>query len=67
MSIHLRLCLEAWELYSYNLLAQSAGAVGYTNCISAEGKDPLNECLGYHKIHKRKCSSEIQSDNYFKW
>ena len=30
------------------LVAQSAGAVEYTDCTSAEGKTPiLNECPGY--------------------
>ena len=28
-------------------IAQSAEAVGYTDCTSAEGLYPLNECLGY--------------------
>ena len=28
-------------------IAQSAGAVEYTDCISAGGQDPPNECLGY--------------------
>ena len=28
-------------------VAQSAGAVEYTDCFSAEGQDPSNECLGY--------------------
>ena len=34
---------------SFLLLAQSSGAVEYTDCISAEGKDPLppNECPVY--------------------
>ena len=27
--------------------AQSVGAVEYTQCISAEGSDPINECLTY--------------------
>ena len=29
------------------LLAQSAGAVEYTDCFSAEGKTPTNECPRY--------------------
>ena len=29
------------------LLAQSAEAAEYTNCISAEGKHSLNECPDY--------------------
>ncbi len=33
---HLTLCI-----------AQSAGAVEYTDCTSAEGQDPPNECPGY--------------------
>ena len=28
-------------------IAQSAGAVEYTDCTSAEGLDPPNECPGY--------------------
>ena len=28
-------------------MAQSTGAVEYTDCFSAEGLDSLNECLGY--------------------
>ena len=28
-------------------IAQLAGSVEYTNCISAEGYDFLNECSGY--------------------
>ena len=28
-------------------IALSAGAVEYTNCASAEGKDPPHECPGY--------------------
>ena len=28
-------------------IAQSAGAVEYTDCFSAEGLDPPNECPGY--------------------
>ena len=27
--------------------AQMAGGVEYTDCISAEGYDPLNKCPGY--------------------
>ena len=30
-----------------NVLAQSAWAVEYTDCISAEELDPTNECPGY--------------------
>ena len=29
------------------LIAQSAGAVEYTDCISVEGQDSPNECSGY--------------------
>ena len=29
-------------------IAQSAGAVEYTNCFSAEGQDPPNEYPGYN-------------------
>ena len=29
------------------IFAQSAGAVEYTNCTSAEESNPCNECLGY--------------------
>ena len=29
------------------VVAQSAGAVEYTDCFFAEGQDPPNECLGY--------------------
>ena len=29
------------------MIAQSAGAVEYTDCFSAEGWDPPNECPGY--------------------
>ena len=28
-------------------IAQFTGAVEYTDCISAEGYDPTNECPGY--------------------
>ena len=31
----------------YKKLAQLAGSVEYTNCISAEGLDSSNEHLGY--------------------
>ena len=35
-------------VYKYTfVLAQLAGAVEYTDCTSAEGKEPLNECPGY--------------------
>ena len=30
-----------------SLFAQSAGAVEYTDCTSAEGQDPPSECPGY--------------------
>ena len=30
-----------------HVLAQSAGAVEYTDCTSAEGQGPTNECPGY--------------------
>ena len=29
------------------IFAQLAGAVEYTDCTSAEGEDPTNECPGY--------------------
>ena len=29
-------------------MSQLAGAVEYTNCISAEGYDSFNECPGYY-------------------
>ena len=29
------------------MVAQSAGAVKYTDCFSAEGLEPPNECPGY--------------------
>ena len=29
------------------MIAQSAGAVEYTDCFSAEGQDPSNECPRY--------------------
>ena len=35
-----------FDFYQSNF-SQSAGAVEYTNCISAEGQDAINECLGY--------------------
>ena len=31
----------------FQVIAQSAGAVEYTDCTSAEGYDPPNECPGY--------------------
>ena len=36
-------------MYSNNIVnfAQSAGAVEYTDCTSAEGKTPPNGCPGY--------------------
>ena len=39
-------------------MAQSAIAVGYTNCISAEGKDPPYECAGYD-IKQSECESRV--------
>ena len=43
--------LSSWSMEhvinSKKWLAQSAGAVKYTNCISAEGLDSPNECPGY--------------------
>ena len=36
------------DLTSILCIAQSAGAVEYTDCTSAEGKDPTNECAGYN-------------------
>ena len=33
-----------WTLF---YIAQSAGAVEYTDCTSAEGKESLNVCPGY--------------------
>ena len=32
---------------SEKILAQSAGIVEYTDCTSAEGKNPSNKCPGY--------------------
>ena len=32
---------------SFHLTAQSTGAVEYTDCILAKGKDSLNVCLSY--------------------
>ena len=34
-------------LTAISFIALSAGAVKYTDCISAEGKTPTNECPGY--------------------
>ena len=34
-------------LHLYILLSSLAGAVKYTNCISEEGQDSLNECPAY--------------------
>ena len=36
--------------------AQSAGAVEYTDCFSAEGYDPLNKCPGYDT---KQCDSKV--------
>ena len=37
----------ALPIYIYIYIVQSTGAVEYTDCISAEGQDPTNECPGY--------------------
>ena len=36
------------SVWLHKWAAYLAGAVEYTNCISAEGEDPLNECPGYN-------------------
>ena len=36
-----------FDIHLTNMLAETAGAVEYTDCISAERQDSLNECLGY--------------------
>ena len=49
-------------------MAQLAGAVEYTNCISAEGYDSLNESSGYNTkqsdsealvLHFRECGVPV--------
>ena len=35
-------------LFTTSFAVQSAAALEYTNCISADGYDPPNKCPGYH-------------------
>ena len=39
---------RAPELNPYHQMVQSAGVVEYTDCISTEGRDFLNEFRGYN-------------------
>ena len=38
-----------WDCFAFStvVVSQSAGAIEYTDCFSAEGKDPRKECPGY--------------------
>ena len=40
-------CLSYLKNIHYQI-ALSAGAIEYTDCFSADGQDPLNECPGYN-------------------
>ena len=46
------------NIISRNFFAKSAGAVEYTDCFSAEGYDPSNECPGYDT---KQSDSEFQA------
>ena len=40
-------CVTEYNIHDLNIyLDQSAESVEYTNCLSAEGQDPTNECPG---------------------
>ena len=58
MKVNATTCLEI-EIPSYDVtaqLAQSARAVEYTDCFSAEGYAPSNECPEYDT---KQCEGEV--------
>ena len=51
--------LNSFSFLLDQLPAQSAEAVEYTNCISAEGKDSPNECPGYSIKQSNREAPEV--------